>query len=196
MAIPEKHRAVAHEFVDGAQIQWQKGGGAWVDCTGTPAWLEECEYRVKPGPLRLPTDTVDSIASYYCLMPATVEAVSARVLRDAAALQLVVPMAEVQEVARQLAEKDRSALDDWIKRTDWVQEQNDSFGFMTLGMHRADVMKKAIEHLRTKRDKRDLAVAQAVCTTIRNCWALDAYKACQAYIDSLDLPAIIATVKD
>jgi hypothetical protein len=113
MAIPEKHRPTAHAFVDGAQIQWSEFDGGWSDCTGTPTWGEHLQYRVKPEAptLRLPAKTVEAIASYYGLMPATVEAVSMRVLRDAAELQLVVPMAEVQEVARQLAAKERDKRD-------------------------------------------------------------------------------------
>lgn len=37
---------------------------------------------------------------------------------------------------------------EWLEKTEWVQEQQDSFPFRTLGIHRADVMKAEIERLR------------------------------------------------
>jgi hypothetical protein len=43
------------------------------------------------------------------------------------------------------------ALDEWCKKTDWVQKQRDSFSFNTLGMHRADVLRREIEHLRASK---------------------------------------------
>ncbi len=41
------------------------------------------------------------------------------------------------------------ALDEWFDKTKWVQEKKD-WPFPFLGMHRADVMKKYIEHLELK----------------------------------------------
>lgn len=40
------------------------------------------------------------------------------------------------------------ALDEWMQRTEWVQEQKATFPFNTLGMHRADVMRRAIDEMR------------------------------------------------
>lgn len=40
------------------------------------------------------------------------------------------------------------AFDEWIEKTEWVQAQHASFPFNTLGMHRADVMRKEIDRLR------------------------------------------------
>jgi hypothetical protein len=44
------------------------------------------------------------------------------------------------------------AFDEWIAKTDWVQEHKDSFSFNTLSMHRADVLRREIETLRAKVD--------------------------------------------
>ena len=46
------------------------------------------------------------------------------------------------------ATKFKEAYMEWSDKTDWVQEQRDSFSFNPLGMHRADIMRKEIEHLR------------------------------------------------
>lgn len=40
------------------------------------------------------------------------------------------------------------AFDEWLEKTEWVQSQHSSFPFNTLGLHRADVMRKEIERLR------------------------------------------------
>lgn len=42
----------------------------------------------------------------------------------------------------------KAAFLEWIAKTDWVQEQQSSFPFRTLGIHRADVMRQEIERLR------------------------------------------------
>lgn len=44
----------------------------------------------------------------------------------------------------------KTALDEWLDKTDWVQKESATFPFNTLGMHRADVLKKEIELLRPK----------------------------------------------
>jgi hypothetical protein len=106
MGTPHRHAEIIKAWADGADLQVRGSDGQWDDVVW-PGWGNNLEYRIKPEAptLRLPAEAVEKIASYYCLLPATVEAVSARVLRDAAELQVVVPMAEVQEVARQLANK-------------------------------------------------------------------------------------------
>lgn len=47
-----------------------------------------------------------------------------------------------------LLEQKAFAFDDWIERTNWVQEQNRTFPLGSLGKHRADVMREEIERLR------------------------------------------------
>lgn len=47
MKVPEKHRAVAHKWVDGAGIQYRHLGGKWIDIKD-PHWCETIEYRVRP----------------------------------------------------------------------------------------------------------------------------------------------------
>lgn len=54
-----------------------------------------------------------------------------------------------------------AALGEWFAKTDWVQEQQDSFSFNTLGMHRADVLRREIEHLRAATLTEDEIVAAA-----------------------------------
>lgn len=51
MKVPEKHRAVAHAWVDGARIECGSAG-LWhlVPKGKTLHWSEELEYRVKPTP--------------------------------------------------------------------------------------------------------------------------------------------------
>lgn len=51
MSIPEKHRAVAHAWVDGAAIEWRDAtkSGAWTEIAD-PNWYPNVEYRVKPKP--------------------------------------------------------------------------------------------------------------------------------------------------
>jgi hypothetical protein len=40
------------------------------------------------------------------------------------------------------------AYDEWIEKTNWVQEQINTFPAAALGKHRADVMRAEIERLR------------------------------------------------
>ena len=51
MKIPEKHRAVAHAFVDGADVQHRAPEGyadrVWYPAP-RPGWFEDWEYRVAP----------------------------------------------------------------------------------------------------------------------------------------------------
>ncbi len=46
MKIPEKHRAVAKAWVDGAEIEGRSIGGTWASVVA-PAWREDLEYRIK-----------------------------------------------------------------------------------------------------------------------------------------------------
>ena len=48
MNVPEKHKAVAHAWVDGAEVEYRPyAAGNWQD-TETPKWVEQNEYRIKP----------------------------------------------------------------------------------------------------------------------------------------------------
>ena len=48
--VPEKHRAAAHAWVDGAQIEIHDDRtGLWLD-NPAPCFYESCEYRIKPKP--------------------------------------------------------------------------------------------------------------------------------------------------
>lgn len=50
MGVPEKHRPLAHAFIDGADIQQKvyiDGRTEWWD-DSRPSWYEGIEYRVKP----------------------------------------------------------------------------------------------------------------------------------------------------
>ena len=51
MNVPEKHRAIAHAWVDGAEIEYRGEGcfSDWDQCT-LPAWSASFEYRIKPKP--------------------------------------------------------------------------------------------------------------------------------------------------
>jgi hypothetical protein len=51
------------------------------------------------------------------------------------------------EAQRQMEQK-AFAFDEWIEKTNWVQEQINTFPLSTLGKHRADVMRNEIERLR------------------------------------------------
>jgi hypothetical protein len=152
MAIPEKHRPTAHAFVDGAQIQARQVGQQneydWMDLTSDPTWNEDMEYRAKPSPERaypaLDEGEAARIAVENSYHLASVNLVAPHIIKSLVDRQQVVPMAEVQEVARGLA------------------------------------------------DKRVLAVAEAV----RSQCAASLNPSVAQFILALDLPAIIATVKD
>lgn len=45
MNVPEKHRAVAHAWVDGAKVEYREGVSPWLSAT-TPQWYPDTEYRV------------------------------------------------------------------------------------------------------------------------------------------------------
>ena len=48
MSVPEKHRAVAHAWADGADIEYQVPNGTeWVR-TQSPTFYEDIQYRVAP----------------------------------------------------------------------------------------------------------------------------------------------------
>ena len=53
--VPEKHRATAHAWVDGADVQrysTKPYTAMWID-DHAPGWFEDEEYRIKPKPLKL-----------------------------------------------------------------------------------------------------------------------------------------------
>lgn len=61
------------------------------------------------------------------------------------------------EIAR--LERFEVAFNEWSDKTDWVQEKND-WEFPTLGMHRADVMRKEILRLESELGKMDAEITQ------------------------------------
>jgi len=53
MNVPEKHRAIAHAWVDGAEVEGRNLKGTWTTpeewmTCGDPAWHEDWEYRIRP----------------------------------------------------------------------------------------------------------------------------------------------------
>ena len=60
-----------------------------------------------------------------------------------------------QIVREQAAEIERlqnykAAYLEWLEKTEWVQERQDCFPFRTLGIHRADILRKEIERLQAR----------------------------------------------
>ena len=53
-----------------------------------------------------------------------------------------------KKVALHLLKQKAAAFDEWIEKTNWVQEQINTFPVKSLGKHRADVMREEIERLR------------------------------------------------
>jgi hypothetical protein len=52
MCKPHKHAALIKLWADGAKIQWfHEADEEWKDCTPTPNWLGNTNYRVKPEPV-------------------------------------------------------------------------------------------------------------------------------------------------
>lgn len=49
MNVPEKHRKIAHAWVDGAEIEWLNNRGRWEPKT-LDHWYEHTQYRVKQTP--------------------------------------------------------------------------------------------------------------------------------------------------
>ena len=63
MNVPEKHRAVAHKWVDGAEVECRhpaRGDHAWALVSETPQWAPACEYRVRPRKPSIDWSHVDS----------------------------------------------------------------------------------------------------------------------------------------
>lgn len=53
MNVPEKHKAIAHAWVDGAKIEVRNPKSPYPELKEwqiikVPSWLEDCEYRIKP----------------------------------------------------------------------------------------------------------------------------------------------------
>ena len=46
MNVPEKHRAVAHAWVDGAEVEYKACSSVIWYVTNTPYWCEQHEYRI------------------------------------------------------------------------------------------------------------------------------------------------------
>lgn len=67
MNVPEKHRAIAHAWVDGAEIEGRDPKATvpvlkeWMIC-GNPTWHEDLEYRIK---LTKPSINWEHVAPEY-----------------------------------------------------------------------------------------------------------------------------------
>jgi len=48
MNVPEKHRAVAHAWVDGAEVECKTPITSTWQGDSVPDWIEQNEYRIKP----------------------------------------------------------------------------------------------------------------------------------------------------
>lgn len=109
---PRKHAAEMHAYADGADIEWRaKPENPWRLCVTPPYWSDEFEYRVKPAtPAKVyPTTQMDksdfdNIASDSSGYRTAIDIANAAI-RHAIDADQVVPMAEVQEVARNLAKQ-------------------------------------------------------------------------------------------
>lgn len=56
MPTPHKHAEVIKAWADGAEIEYEDCG--WHDCTESPVWDEETEYRIKPAAPKWPQTTM------------------------------------------------------------------------------------------------------------------------------------------
>lgn len=45
---PHKHQKVIKAWADGWPVQIKIENGAWIDCTASPSFYPQCEYRIKP----------------------------------------------------------------------------------------------------------------------------------------------------
>lgn len=88
----------------------------------------------------------------------------------------------------------KAAYMEWHDKTEWVQEKED-WPFSVLGMHRADAMKKYIEHLEGNRSDPAVAVNEQLLEVLKEAfrifgskcvdstslnWSLHAYEAIAA----------------
>lgn len=52
MGTPHKHAALIHAWAEGAEIQCKQKAhsniATWADCSESPKWSTEYEYRIKP----------------------------------------------------------------------------------------------------------------------------------------------------
>jgi len=70
MNVPEKHKAIAHAWVDGAKVEGRNLKGTcttpeeWMFCV-YPAWYKNWEYRIKPTKLTKPSINWEHVAPEY-----------------------------------------------------------------------------------------------------------------------------------
>lgn len=122
MSKPHKHADVIHAYADGAEIEYfAEQAGKWCLCA-TPSFVEDTEYRVKPSAPEYPRSAISDMALSEVWSKANPTLIGTRLvpvfdgciakacadagLRHACETQQVVPMADVQEVARNLAQKE------------------------------------------------------------------------------------------
>ncbi len=170
---PHKHAELIKAWADGMQIQKEHidydadendfGNTYWSD-DNNPSWDEAANFRIKPTePEKVYPVTnytgkelwelyMDHTGTEYKSFSKVANASIRRAIDDG---QVVISDFENTWKAR--------ANDEWIEKTNWVQNTSTSFQFSTCGMHRADVMRKEIELLRASRGwGRDMKIAKAV----------------------------------
>ena len=200
---PRKHAAEMHAFADGADIQFRRPinigmFSKWRD-EPNPAWQDDCEYRVKPAepervyPTTLMTPNELSVAFHcgdcrtqnYDDLPMVRLANAA--IRAACEADQVVPMADVQEVARNLNKRRYDRAERALLRAGFTDHGGEDW--------EPPVGPKPL-FLPFRCEKRDMAIAEAVrdaCITVDAVFGGVAMRA--EYLFNLNLPAIIATVK-
>lgn len=169
---PHKHAELIKAWADGAIIEWLNGK-EWV--VATPQWRENEQYRIKPVPEKIyPLSQMTQMeintvfAGHLEQLVSFSEGEAGRRIANAAIKRAIddgqVLIADDLHTLKQQA----AYHVEWIKKSELVQENSDSSLFNTLGINRADVMKREIEELRANRAKRDWAVAMAVRHYIRD----------------------------
>lgn len=141
-----KHADIIKAWADGAEIEFRHEGDNWQTAYD-PAWVAHCEYRVKPAaPAKVyPTTKMSNLILSETWVKADIfnvgrhtdfdsviaKAIADAALRSAIDSQQVVPMAEVQEVARNLNKslrvKERLAVAEAVRKA-CARATNGSWG--------------------------------------------------------------------
>lgn len=194
---PHPHAEVIKAWADGAQVQFQYyATKEWGD-DNSPQFHVERQYRVKPERIYPETRLGDGeiCSAYYGGGPVKGPdeetkawyRVANAALRHAIDADQVVPMSEVQEVARNLNKR----------RYERAERALLSAGFEDLGGQEwKPPLGKAPHFIEVSDPKRDMAIAEAVRKFCENKAANDSTKyAAYKAIQDADLAAIIAGVR-
>lgn len=197
-AVPHIHAEVIKAWADGVAIQYRNiSGSTWFDIgPDVPTWNSNWEYRAKPVKVYPVTRMTQNEMSMAFCAPnpnstgAAREALANAALRHAIDADQVVPMAEVQEVARNLNKR----------RYDRAERALLSAGFEDLGGQEwKPPLGKAPHFIEVSDPKRDMAIAEAVMDRVKES-ATNTYMGNSAYETLIadyaqyDLAAIIAGV--